>query len=147
MTNEAGSPSRLDWGLLVLRVVIGGIFAAHGFQKVFEFTLAGTIDSFGAMGVPGAGFVAPAIALLELGGGVLLMLGALTRIVAALLVLDMVGAIVIVHASAGFWVDNGGVEFVAALGASALALALTGAGRIAVDAMLAKRSIGSGELK
>ncbi|WP_025133473.1 DoxX family protein [Leucobacter sp. PH1c] len=132
--------TRTAWGLLLLRVVAGGIFAAHGLQKLLEFTLAGTTASFEAMGVPAAVIVAPAVALLETFGGVLLVIGGFTRTVGLLLALDMVGALVLVHASAGLWVDGGGFEFVAVLGAAALALALTGPGRISIDALLSKRT-------
>lgn len=143
MTTAALPITRSAWGLLVLRIVAGGVFAAHGFQKVFEFTLAGTTEAFAGMGVPAAAVVAPAIAVIELVGGVLLAAGALTRVVAALLALDMVGAFVMVHASAGLWVDNGGFEFVAVLGAAAIALALTGPGRLSIDALFAKRAASS----
>ncbi|GAA1794838.1 MULTISPECIES: DoxX family protein [Leucobacter] len=122
-----------DAGLLVLRIVAGGVFAAHGAQKIFEYTIPGTVDAFAGMGAPLPALIAPLIAFLELIGGVLLILGLLTRPVALLLALDMLGALVLVHLSAGLWVGAGGYEFVAVLGAAALALALTGAGRFALD--------------
>jgi putative oxidoreductase len=56
--------------------------------------------------------------------------------VGALLALDMLGALVLVHAGAGVYADKGGYELVLLLGAAALALALTGAGRISVDRAL-----------
>ncbi|WP_416446296.1 DoxX family protein [Leucobacter sp. HNU] len=122
-----------DAGLLVLRIVAGGIFAAHGAQKIFEYTIPGTVDAFAGMGAPLPAIVAPVIAFLELIGGVLLILGLLTRPVALLLAVDMLGAMVLVHFAAGLWVGEGGYEFVAVLGAAALALAFTGAGRFALD--------------
>ena len=88
------------------------------------------------MGVPAADVVAPAIAVLELAGGLALILGILTRIVAALLVLDMLGALFLVHAPAGIFAANGGYELVLLLAAAAFALALTGAGRLSVDRAL-----------
>lgn len=123
-------------GLLILRIVAGAVFAAHGAQKVFEFTLPGTVEAFTAMGAPLPAVTGPAIALLELVGGALLILGVLTRPVALLLAADMVGAIALVHLPAGLWVDGGGVEFVAVLGAAALALAFTGAGSVSGDRLL-----------
>ena len=77
--------------LTVLRVVLGFLFAAHGWQKFNEWTIAGTQASFAKMGVPAADVMAPAVAVLELAGGIALILGILTRVVAALLVLDMLG--------------------------------------------------------
>lgn len=117
----------------VLRVILGFLFAAHGWQKFNEWTIAGTQAAFAQMGVPAANVSAPLIAGLELIGGIALILGVLTRVVAALLVIDMLGAFFIVHAAAGVFVDKGGYELVLLLGAAALAFALTGAGRISVD--------------
>ncbi|HET7139629.1 MAG TPA: DoxX family protein [Arthrobacter sp.] len=119
--------------LTILRVALGFLFAAHGWQKFNEWTIAGTQAAFGQMGVPAANLTAPLVAGLELAGGIALVVGALTRVVAVLLALDMIGAIVLVHASAGVYVEKGGYELVLLLGAAALAFALTGAGRISVD--------------
>ncbi|QCP00438.1 DoxX family protein [Arthrobacter sp. 24S4-2] len=126
--------------LTILRVIAGFLFAAHGWQKFNEFTIAGTQASFAKMGVPAAELAAPAVATLELIGGVALILGVLTRVFAALLALDMLGALFLVHASAGIFAATGGYELVLLLAAGALALALTGAGKIAVDQALFGRS-------
>jgi putative oxidoreductase len=133
MTNTKASSPAASLGLLVLRVVVGAIFAAHGAQKIFEFTIPGTIGSFAGMGVPFAEIAAPVVAFLELVGGILLILGFLTRPVGILLAIDMAVALLLVHLPAGLWVSEGGYEFVAVLGVSALALALTGAGRFSID--------------
>jgi putative oxidoreductase len=120
----------------ILRVTLGFLFAAHGWQKFNEFTIAGTQASFAKMGVPAAQVTAPVVASLELAGGIALILGILTRVVAALLALDMLGALFLVHAQAGIFAASGGYELVLLLGAAALALALTGGGRISVDRAL-----------
>ncbi|GAA4051939.1 DoxX family protein [Arthrobacter methylotrophus] len=120
--------------LTVLRVIVGFIFAAHGWQKFNEFTITGTQAAFGKMGVPAADMVAPIVATLELVGGIALIAGVLARVFAALLALDMLGALFLVHAPAGLFADKGGYELVLALAAAAAAVALTGAGRISVDA-------------
>jgi len=122
--------------LTVLRVILGFLFAAHGWQKFNEWTIAGTQASFAKMGVPAADVMAPAIAVLELAGGIALILGILTRVVAALLVLDMLGALFLVHAPAGVFAANGGYELVLLLAAASFALALTGAGRLSLDRAL-----------
>ena len=85
---------------------------------------------------PAAQISAPLVAGLELAGGIALILGVLTRVVAALLALNMLGALVLVHAAAGVFADKGGYELVLLLAAAALALALTGAGRLSVDRAL-----------
>lgn len=117
----------------VLRVVVGFLFAAHGWQKYNEWTIAGTTAAFGDMGIPMADIAAPFIATLELVGGIALILGLLTRPVAVLLTLDMLGALILVHLSAGVFVANNGYELVLLLGAAALALALVGPGRASAD--------------
>ena len=69
--------------LTVLRVILGFLFAAHGWQKFNEWTIAGTQASFAKMGVPASDIMAPAVAVHELGGGAALIQGILTRVVAA----------------------------------------------------------------
>ncbi|UTT69553.1 DoxX family protein [Arthrobacter sp. DNA4] len=122
--------------LAALRIILGFLFAAHGWQKFNEWTIAGTQASFAKMGVPAADVMAPAIAVLELAGGIALILGILTRVVAALLVLDMLGALFLVHAPAGVFAANGGYELVLLLAAASFALALTGVVRLSLDRAL-----------
>ena len=124
----------------ILRLITGFLFAAHGWQKFNEFTIAGTQAAFTQMGVPAAQVVAPVVATLELVGGVALILGVLTRVFAALLALDMLGALILVHAGAGVFVATGGYELVLILAAAALAVALVGAGNASVDKALFGRS-------
>ncbi|WP_194762376.1 DoxX family protein [Microbacterium sp. UFMG61] len=133
MTNTTAPSAAASLGLLVLRIVVGAVFAAHGAQKIFEYTIPGTIGSFAGMGVPMPEIAAPFVAFVELIGGILLVLGLFTRLAGILLAIDMIVALVLVHLSAGLWVGEGGYEFVAVLGAGALALALTGAGRFSLD--------------
>jgi len=138
MTNTTATPASAatSGGLLVLRAVTGLIFAAHGAQKIFEFTLAGTVGSFAQMGVPFPEIAGPVVAFVELIGGVLLALGLFTRPAGIALAIDMLVALILVHLPAGLWVSDGGYEFVAVLGVVALALALTGAGRFSLDSVL-----------
>ncbi len=122
-----------DLGLLLARVAIGAIFIAHGSQKIWEWTLGGTAQSFADMGVPFSSIAGPAVAILEFAGGIVLILGTFTPWVGIALAINMAVAAFIAHVPNGVFADNGGWELVGALGAAALALAAAGAGRISLD--------------
>lgn len=132
------TPARVDLALLILRVVTGIVFLMHGWQKVFQYGFAGVSQGFGQMGVPMPGIMGPFIALLELIGGIALIAGVLTPVFAALLACNMVGAILLVHLRAGFFLPEG-YEFALTLLAAMLALALAGAGAYSVDGALGRR--------
>lgn len=131
--NNMNQSNMTTTALTALRVIAGFLFAAHGWQKFSEFTIAGTQASFAKMGVPAAELAAPVAASLELVGGIALILGVLTRVFAALLALDMLGALFLVHAPAGIFAAAGGYELVLLLATAAAAVALTGAGKLSVD--------------
>jgi putative oxidoreductase len=129
-------PAQVQEGaLLVARVVVGAVFALHGWQKVAEFGISGTAESFGAMGVPAAEAAATFAAVVELVGGLMLVVGLLTPVAAVLLAADMLGAWWFVHRGAGVFVSEGGWELVAVLGVAALLIGAVGPGRLSVDGL------------
>lgn len=138
------NPSSAHAGNLLLRVPVGLIFAAHGAQKLFGWfggygltATAGWLESIGiAPGLPFALLAGGA----EFFGGLLLLLGLLTRPAALALAVTMVVAIFSVHIQNGFFMSNNGYEFALALLAATLALAVSGAGKLALDSMFNKKS-------
>ncbi len=132
------TPTRLALALTILRVVTGVVFLAHGAQKLFVWGFDGVGAGFAQMGIPLAGIVGPAVALVELFGGMALVTGLLTRLAAIGLAVVMTGAIFIAHLAGGFFLPAG-FEFVFTLLGSAVTLALTGAGPWSIDAHLAER--------
>jgi putative oxidoreductase len=130
---------QINIGLTVLRVIVGTIFIAHGAQKVFVLGFDGVAGGFAQMGIPMAGLLGPFIGLLEFFGGMALIAGLLTRLVAAGLASTMVVAMLVVHLKAGFFAPNG-VEFPLSLFGSTIVLLLTGAGAWSVDALLGRKA-------
>lgn len=128
-----------DTLLLVARVVIGTIFIAHGAQKFFQWTLAGTGQAFAEMGVPLPQVAATFAAVVELGAGILLVLGLLTPLAAILTLIVTVGAWLMVHLPYGVFVANNGWELVAALAVGSLVFVAAGPGRFSLDQLITRR--------
>ncbi|WP_157249867.1 DoxX family protein [Nonomuraea typhae] len=120
--------------LLIGRVVLGAVFLVHGLQK-FTGGIAGTTAFFEKIGVPLPGVAAPVVAVLEVGGGIALILGAALPIVGVLLAVDMIGALLLVHLPNGFLVSDGGYEFVVTLAAFSLVIGFSDGGALAVDSV------------
>jgi putative oxidoreductase len=132
LVREANTSPAL--GLFVLRLVVGATFVAHGLQKLGD--LAGTERFFASLGIPAPEVMAPFVALTEAGGGLLLIAGLGTALVAAALAVDMLVAVLTAKLGHGFFADDGGFELELLLGSACLALVFTGAGRISFDARL-----------
>ncbi|WP_195573931.1 DoxX family protein [Paenibacillus sp. 1001270B_150601_E10] len=90
--------NKMTWVTTLMRVVLGIIFLVHGISK-FQMGLGNVEAWFSSLGVPA--FMAYVAAILELAGGILLIIGLGTRVVSILFALMMVGAIVTVKWPAG----------------------------------------------
>lgn len=132
-------PRHQQIGLFVLRVILGITMAAHGYQKLFVYGIAGVQGAFAKMGAPVPMITGPLVSGLEFFGGIALVIGLLTRLLGLALAVDMLGAILIVHGSAGFFMPTG-YEFVLMLLAASLCLALAGPGALSVDEVIARRA-------
>ena len=118
-------------GLLALRLVLGAIMIAYGYPMVF-----GGLQRHAAfvhsLGMPAwLGYVS---AFAEFGGGILLVVGFLTRLAALAILVNMLVAIFAVHFKHGF-TGEGNYQFPLALAAMALALLFSGGGPISLDAI------------
>jgi putative oxidoreductase len=134
-----------SWSLLIVRVVLGIIFFAHGAQKVFGWFggggLKGTIAYFRqSLGIPAGATVIAAFT--ECFGGLAVLVGLLARPAALGLIVVMLVAIAKVHWKNGFFLQSGqpgkgpGFEFNLALIGMALAVLVGGAGRFSVDRLI-----------
>lgn len=136
-----------SWSRLVVRVVLGVVFFAHGAQKVFGWFggagLRGTIGYFQKqLGIPPAATVMAAF--VECFGGLLVIAGFLTRPVAVALIVVMLVAVVKVHWANGFFLNfaltpgkGHGYEFNFILIGMALSLVIAGAGALSIDGLIA----------
>jgi putative oxidoreductase len=135
---STASSKQINIGLMILRLVVGAIFVAHGGQKLFQFGFDGVTGAFGRMGIPMPGVLGPFVALVEFFGGLALITGLLTRLAAVALVVDMLVAILVVHMKNGFFAPTG-IEFPLMLLGSAALITIAGAGEWSLDRLIANR--------
>jgi putative oxidoreductase len=127
----------MNLGLLILRLVVGLLFAGHGAQKLFGsfggHGLKRTAEFFEAIGLKPGRVHAPAAGAMEFGGGLLLALGLLTPVASLALIAVMSAAVITVHYPKGVWVTNGGYEYNLVLVSVAFAVAGIGPGAWSLD--------------
>lgn len=138
-TRVVGSRRLEDVTLTALRVVAGLMLAQHGVQKHFGLLMPPAQPFRGAPEMLSQMWVA---GTLEIGGGLLLAIGLLTRPVAFVLSGLMAAAYFIAHAPRGFWPVLNGGELAALYCFVFLAFAALGGGRYSVDGMIRRRRHG-----
>ncbi|KIQ60940.1 MULTISPECIES: DoxX family protein [Pseudomonas] len=133
--------TRAGYGLTVLRIAVGIIFAAHGSQKLFGlfggYGLAGTAQWMESIGLTPGYLMATLAGGTEFFAGLALIIGLLTRPAALGLAFLSLVAIFSVHIGNGLFMANNGYEFALALLAGSVAILVEGAGKLSVDRAIA----------
>lgn len=153
MTNKTASPSVPPKRLLpfvapitdaltpyaepVLRITVGALLIPHGHGKLLGGGLQGTADFFASVGFEPAYPLAVLVGLVELVGGIALVLGLLTRPVAIAVAVFMANAILF-HAANGFLWTNGGYEYPLMWMVAALFFAVRGGGHFSLDRVIGR---------
>ena len=130
----------MDSGLLLARVVLGALMAAHGSQKLLGwfggYGIAGTAGFFEQIGFRPGRLFATTAAVTEIASGALLALGLFGPVAGALIVSVMIVAAISVHWPHGVFAATNGIEVPLLYGVGAAALTLTGPGAYSLDALL-----------
>lgn len=128
-------------GVVLVRGLVGGVFLAEGIQK-FLFPAELGVGRFSKIGIPSPEVMAPFVGVVEIAGGLLLLVGLLTRLAALPLIVDMLVAIsttkIPILLKQGFWkmAHEARVDWCMLLGS--LFLLLAGAGAWSIDARLTR---------
>ncbi len=120
-----------DWGIFFLRFVLGLLLVRHGWPKLKDLKATG--ENFGKMGFKPGRFWGTLAGLLEFFGGLALIFGLFTQIVATLFVLEFAVILLKVKRKSGF---VGGYELDLLIFVAALLLALIGGGALSLDGLL-----------
>ncbi len=129
------------WGPIaytLMRVVVGIMFLMHVRGKFHAGADAVAANIMGKNGLQPAILFAYAAMFLETVGGVCLIIGLLTRVVAAALAIEMLIALIFVHLPRGYAAGGGGYEYVLLIGAVCFAIAIRGGGPYSADAKIGK---------
>lgn len=139
MTTILLDVSTFSAGLLIARLTLGLLIAAHGSQKLFGWFgghgLAGTAAMFDSIGFRPGRLFATLASLTEIGGGLLLAVGLLGPVGPALMISVMIVAAVSIHWKNGMFAANNGIEIPLLYMAGAVCLLLTGPGQFSLDAI------------
>ena len=123
------------FGLLVLRIVVGVTFFAHGWLKFHGMGMPGTTGFFTSLGIPNAALMAWVVVLVEMLGGIVLILGIFTLPAGLLLTVDMIGVLLTAKRGASL-IGPKSYELELNLLAAAFALALAGPGMFSLSQLL-----------
>lgn len=141
---------RRAYGPLLLRVVLGVVFIAHGLVGAFVYTPAGLAQGFAAIGIPLPALNAWVVVLVHLLGGAMILTGLFTRLNGLVHAVVMTVATLTAHAAQGFFLKGiildagagtamaGGYEYTLVLAVASLSLLFSGGGAWALDSLRAR---------
>ena len=128
--------------VVFVRLLVGIVFLSEGLQK-FLFPDALGAGRFAKIGIPAPEVMAPFVGVFEIGCGVLLMAGLLTRLAAIPLIIDMVVAItttkIPILLKSGFWAMAHEARTDVCMLLGSLFLLIVGAGGWSVDEKLTRK--------
>jgi len=133
--------SNSSGAVILIRLIVGGVFLSEGIQK-FLFPAALGVGRFEKIGIPAPQVMAPFVGVVEILGGVLLLVGFYTRLAAIPLIINMLVAIsttkIPILLKDGFWAmaHEARVDFAMLLGS--IFLLIEGAGSRSLDGLLAR---------
>ncbi|MBX0293905.1 DoxX family protein [Haloarcula nitratireducens] len=136
-----------DFGHLIVRIALGLVIFVHGIGKLNlgPFASGGGVEGFAgflaSLGVPAPLLFAWLVTAVEVGGGLLVLLGLFARYAGVLIAADMFTAMFLVHLPNGFAVSNGGYELVLLLGLLGIGISLSGPGALSLEHALFDREL------
>lgn len=132
-----------QWSLTLLRLVLGFIFAYHGYLKLFApGVFNGTVAFLTAVKIPMPLYAALVVSVLEFAGGILLLLGIASKWVASALFVEMLVAFFKVHLGNGLLIGKAyGYEYVLVLLACLVVIIVNGSGRLSIGKFFKSRNL------
>ncbi|MDO8733312.1 MAG: DoxX family protein [Actinomycetota bacterium] len=134
MTSTYFNSNAIDLAMLIIRLAIGPMIIAHGYNKIFGAGgLTGTANWFEGLGLKPGWVHARVAAFTEISVGIAITIGLLTSFAAAGIIGLMVVAMFTDHRGKGYFVFKGGMEYVLFVAMTAAALASAGPGKWSID--------------
>lgn len=126
---------KTEFGIFLLRIIVGATFIIHGLDK-FNGGIESTAEFFASVGIPASLTMASVVAIIEIIGGLALLVGLGTRICGAVFSIIMIVAIFTVKIDAGFL---GGFELDLILLAVSILFVLSGSQFLALDQLFSRK--------
>lgn len=140
-SRQLSSETASRWSLTLVRLALGIPMLIAGVGKVFgvgpkPMGISGFAGFLASLGVPLPTVAAWGVGLVELVGGILLLIGLAVRLASAVIAIDMLVATVLYHLPNGYPVTSNGAELTLTLTLIAVALVLSGPGAFSIEAVL-----------